>query len=87
MSILGFDQRQIEQPRENHPSQELEMELQVHFLTGERKKFSCLLCKGNHQEWVCTVVTNIEERKVMLRRQGRPVLYLFTACESRISDS
>ena len=34
-------------------------------------KFSCLFCGGNHRASECHVVTSIEERKGILKKQGR----------------
>ena len=34
-------------------------------------KFSCLFCRGNHRGSECHVVMNIEERKGILKKQGR----------------
>ncbi|XP_068670918.1 uncharacterized protein [Montipora foliosa] len=39
-------------------------------LSGEGK-FICLFCKGNHRASECHVVTNIEGRKSILKKQGR----------------
>ena len=40
---------------------------------AERKSWgvNCSLCKGNHRESECHVVTNIDERRELLKKQGR----------------
>lgn len=59
-------------------------------MTGEGKEFSCLFCKGNDQASGCVVVTNIEERKAILRKQGwcficlRSASHLAHNCDSKI---
>ena len=58
-------------------------------LSGEGK-FSCLFCKGNHRVSECHVVTNIEERKGILKKQGRCFIclrrvgHLARNCDSNI---
>ena len=53
-------------------------------------KFSCLFCRGNHRASECHVVTNIEERKGILKKQGRYFICLRRAghlarnCNSKI---
>ena len=59
-------------------------------LTGEGKEFSCLFCKGNHRASGCTIVTNMEDRKAILRKQGRCFIclrrgsHLARNCDSKI---
>ena len=40
-------------------------------LRGNRGELNCLFCKGNHQVSECQVVTNIDERRDILKKQGR----------------
>ena len=40
-------------------------------LSGNRGELNCLFCKGNHRASECQVVTNIDERKEILKKQGR----------------
>ena len=40
-------------------------------LSGNRGEFNCLFCKGNHRASECQVVTNIDERGEILKKQGR----------------
>ena len=40
-------------------------------LSGNRAEFNCLFCKGNHRAAECRVVTNIDQRRAILRKQGR----------------
>ena len=53
-------------------------------------KFSCLFCRGNHRASESHVVTNIEERKGILKKQGRCFICLRRAghlarnCNSKI---
>ena len=53
-------------------------------------KFSCLFCKGNHRALECHVMTNIEGRKRILKKQGRCFICLRRAghlarnCDSNI---
>ena len=53
-------------------------------------KFSCLFCRGDHLASECHVLTNIEERKGILKKQGRCFICLRRAghlarnCNSKI---
>ena len=40
-------------------------------LSGNRGELNCLFCKGNHRASECQVVTNIDERREILKKQGR----------------
>ena len=40
-------------------------------LSGNRVEFNCLFCKGNHRAAECRVVTNIDQRRDILRKRGR----------------
>ena len=40
-------------------------------MSGNRGELNCLFCKGNHRASECQVVTNIDERREILKKQGR----------------
>ena len=40
-------------------------------LRGNRKELNCLFCKRNHRASECQVVTNIDERREILKKQER----------------
>ena len=40
-------------------------------LSGNRGELNCLFCKGNHRASECQVVTNIDERREILKKQAR----------------
>ena len=40
-------------------------------LSGNRGEFNCLFCKGAHRASDCRVVTNVDQRKDILKKQGR----------------
>jgi len=46
------------------------------FLSGNRGEFNCLFCKGAHRASDCRVVTNVDQRKDVLKKQRRCVICL-----------
>ena len=44
--------------------------------SSNRKSYSCTFCRGSHSTAECNVVTDIQERKNILKRQGRCFLCL-----------
>ena len=44
--------------------------------SSNRKSYSCTFCGGSHSTAECNVVTDIQERKNILKRQGRCFLCL-----------
>ena len=59
-------------------------------LSGNRAEFNCLFCKGNHRAAECRVVTSIDQRRDILRKQGRCFIclrrggHLARNCDSKI---
>ena len=59
-------------------------------LSGNRGEFNCLFCKGSHRAVDCHVVTNVDQRKDILKKQGRCFIclrrggHLARNCDSKI---
>ena len=59
-------------------------------LSGTRGEFNCLFCKGNHRASDCHVVTNVDQRRDILKKQGRCFIclrrggHMARNCDSKI---
>ena len=59
-------------------------------LRGNRGEFNCLFCKGAHRASDCRVVTNVDQRKDILKKQGRCFIclrrggHMARNCDSKI---